>query len=334
MALPAWRKYEINTYDTGAVTAVFGVCGDIVVPLSSDDQGHLETVVTNALSIDTTGLATETTLQSINTDISSTIGTEDEPVPSRINLVGGRYGTTLRNLDDGDIGAVMIGEDGAQVTRTRCAEVNMPNDFSNNNRELPLSCTGGYVQFPTLPYVYNDLDNKWYRHPGTIDGVTTNNSLRIKRAQQRCFMATMEGFSTSDTNILTLLNPTGSGKVCYLYNIEAFCSATTTSATTSLLTLKRITAHSGGTDVSAQNLYLGSSTSADAETKKECSITSAADLLYLRHKIDSTVPFHFKMDDIQEEMIEIPEGQGICVTYSDNDSDNINFSCTLRWYED
>lgn len=39
MALPAWRKYEINTYDTGDVTAVFGVCGDVVVPNMVGSEG-------------------------------------------------------------------------------------------------------------------------------------------------------------------------------------------------------------------------------------------------------------------------------------------------------
>lgn len=301
-----------------------------------DVKTKLTSIDGNITSCDTSGLATQSTLEDVKTSlqlIDNTIGVEDQQAPTNMNLVGGRYSTTLRTLDDGDIGAVMIGEDGAQVTRTRCKEQNMPNDFGNNNRELPLSCNGGYVQFPTLPYVYNDLDNRWYRIPGTIDGITTNNSLRIKREQQRCYISSMEGFSTSDTNLLTLYNPSGSGIDCFLYNIEVFCSASTSSPTTSLLTFKRITAHSSGTDITPQNLYLGSATSSNAESKKECSITSAANLFYLRHKIDSTVPFHFKMDDIQEEIIQIPEGQGVCMEYSDNDTDNINFSCTFRWYE-
>jgi len=107
--------------------------------------------------------------------------TENTSAPNSLLQVGGRYDATGRTLDDGDSGALAVGSEGALITRMRCKEQSLADSIPNTNRELPLSCDGDYINFPTFGYVYNATGGVWDRIRGDTSGtqVTTGDGVEL-----------------------------------------------------------------------------------------------------------------------------------------------------------
>ena len=301
------------------------------------------------------------TLEAINTDISNNTGllasavqTENSAVASALLQVGGRYDSTPRTLDNGDAGAIMIGDEGAVVTRQRCKTQTLPATISNNNRELPLSCTGDYISYVHFPYIYNDDTGNWKRfQTGENDknnslsvvvtseqdpiSVNSSDSLRLKRTEGKSFVASFAKNETAVSTVETLyIDNTAGTKTLYLYNIGVSVRNNLSSGN-SIISLTYGTGLSGGSSVLPRNMKIGDATVPSASVVyNPTSITGQVTLETVAVLVNSssTNLSSFYNLDYLEDFIELPVGYVLGVNYVLGGSGGGTWSVSFKYYEE
>lgn len=161
---------------------------------------------------------------------------------------------------------------------------------------------------------------------------------RYYREQGDCFQVSQRdiAMSATDSEYLYLLNPIGSGKTIYLYNINMsiLCPTHLNQRHTAEISIRKVMEAqlSGGTDIvvfTRGNMNIGNNNEGSAIIKTGHTVSSALGTIEELHLNDEGNGQHL---DYQEEYIEIPEGYGLTFGGHAIDSD-VELAINLRYIE-
>lgn len=312
------------------------------------------------------GFATETTLGDIKNNLDTVITLDNEPAPTSVVVNGGVHTATPREVQDGDVSSFFVAPDGSLITRTRCESQALVDGVSNNEK-IPLACDGNFMATPTFPFVYNgntwdrirgDTDGLKVSDATTHDalgnlalglndistgtkqdnivnaiineGSKFDESLTFKRRDGLCYSVPFRVFGVNgkNFNMGTLMNPLGSGKKMFIYEIS--CS----SAGQQEFILERIEGASGGVSTTPINLHFGSSntTSMVALQRNDFvgdpAITSTNPVRFSNYRL-GTGSSQMVLNFI-ESYIEIDEGYGIALRVNEEETSQ----GVIKYFED
>jgi hypothetical protein len=352
------KKTVLNTDDDGKIKI--------------DESGKLTSIDNRLFQIYGPTFAGQINLQNIdtkmnglidiidNTDLlNNVVKTNDAEAGNNSLLIGGIHKTTFPTLDDGDASQIHLSSEGNIITQQRCNTSTMIDGVSNTNKELPKSCSGGYISTPVLPYVYNG--STWDRMRGSTNGLkidesgtlsnietntdTTNtnllntisavnnvlnynknNDLKYLRSQGKCFTIGSQFLDKSDNYyILSLFNNGTGNKNQYIYRIRYCFDNDNTGDTKSLLQIHKITAASGGTTMTPRNLQLGSNNTSTLDIRKaNPTVSKDSDYINLVYGDAPTDSTHLQTVELPE-AIEISNGNGLAFYF------NISPNSTAVW---
>ena len=292
----------------------------------------------NTSSVDTSSLATETTLDSVKTAVElldNTLGTENNPVPPSLSLIGGRYDNSERTLDDGDIGAINLSSDGSVINRSKASSQTFT-DGEANSKRVAQDQNGNTLSTQSMNYCYNG--STWDRLRGTIDGLNTVDLIRQKRSEDKCYAITVNGGTHSSTDPdFILWNPSGSGVTLYVYHLSYTYCGTVSSAGQQKIEVELINAFtaSGGLALGpAEMLYNTTSNSNQATTYYSGDTTTRWRALHDDYFYCDATKNNFHRDlKLETDILEIHEGYGLQVLQDSADAGmRLNVQC--RWYEE
>ena len=171
------------------------------------------------------------------------------------------------------------------------------------------------------------------------DGVIlTSDKLRRLRARGKCFIMNAVGTTGSTStnyHILTLYNPSNSGKTLYVYNTEMSLNGSGLTTAYFQLQIKTLTSTpTGGTSKTGKCLKLGESNATAIGIQN--GTVSVSSQIYSTRQVNSNntndLDFHENIQ-FHEEMIEIPEGYGITLIGYRSASNNVYAYGNIKFIE-
>lgn len=208
---------KVTACNTGDVTV--SVCA---LPTGASTEATLSTLNGKVTACDTSALATESTLDTLNTNIENSQGVDGSAAPSNTLLVGAVHSTSFPTLDDGDIGSLRVTAESVLIQSPRCGDATFVDGISNTQK-ITRDCSGSsYVTYPTLNYVYNG--STWDRLRGNSTGLKIMNRNNLTTQVWTTADLTSGGTKTSLAADLQ-----GSSAVCW------FISATTATGLSNIL---------------------------------------------------------------------------------------------------
>jgi hypothetical protein len=184
--------------------------------------------------------------------------------------------------------------------------------------------------------VYDETNNKYIAQPKITNsgGATSFKTIVEHNIDGSCYTASREPTDysplsgTNFQNYMSIFNPVGSGKTCYIYNFYAFKK--TSSANVELHMYKTTDTPSGGTLLTKTNLNFSSSNTSVLEIRKEPNNNAyPANRLYMIDLFSSIQSTHL---DLLEDRIILAQGTGIFIRgrFSTSTENSIN----IKWYEE
>lgn len=145
----------------------------------------------------------------------------------------------------------------------------------------------------------------------TLYNYTINNDLRYFRSQGKCYTTSFNYVGTAETQkMLSLWNPVGSGKILYLYRLNAqFDNDGASDYATRLILYGTSTQPTAGTLQTPINLSLGNNNLSSVEART--GYTHGGNFV-ITHLLTADEPGATQNVNIEyKEYIQIPEGMGI-----------------------
>lgn len=167
------------------------------------------------------------------------------------------------------------------------------------------------------------------------NGILQNSKLQYYRNQARCFV--ISNYTTTNSasyNLIAINNPTGSNKKVFVYSINIKMNGAVT--TNPVLAIKTFySGSSGGTTDTGKNLKLGHTDASSVVRKNGFSVgADGINLFSIRTNFSQTTADYEEYLSFYDEMIELPAGYGIYISWSNADgTNNINASYQIRFIE-
>jgi len=184
--------------------------------------------------------------------------------------------------------------------------------------------------------VYDEVNNKYIAQPKitSVGGSNTFKQIAEHNIDGNCYTASREPTDYNPLsganwqNYISIFNPAGSGKNCYIYNFYAFKK--NASAYVELHMYKTTNAPTGGTLLTNSNLNFNSSNTSVLEIRKEPNNnTYPPNRLYMIDLFSNIQSTHL---DLLEDRIILAPGSGLFVRgrFSTSTENSIN----IKWYEE
>lgn len=192
-------------------------------------------------------------------------------------------------------------------------------------------------------YVYDNTTNKNVRLTSSSDGKLNvkniQKTLKQYRREGKCYYGTTSNFTdVAENYLLTLRNPTGSGYTAGLYNVQWNTSTNATTGNTlkySLYTLDGFTIGGSALKITRRNVKFGEPNDEDIELydgiNGSASIHGTLMSSYLEPSSSSGGLYQYL--DFQEEIVQIPEGYGVTLLMTGNDTSRLvlQYGVTFRY---
>lgn len=209
----------------------------------------------------------------------------------------------------------------------------------DDNGNIKLDETGALSNIETNTDTTNTNLLNVVNELNTINTEGVKGNLAYLRSQGKCYVVNGTGVTGTVANdyiMLSMWNPSGSGKTLYVYGGDMSLNGSGLTSGYFQLQIKRLTTQpTGATNKTPSNLKLDVTTAPSVELKQNATI-SASDNIYNSRQVNSNdsgdLDYHQNII-LYNELVEIPPGYGLALNGLRSAANNVYFYYNVRFVE-